>query len=142
MHWIDIQRVLAPHACGMYGVALLVEYRHPGRVIHCSDEDFAPGFNARVLLVGFHHAVRRGRLRVQRFVAVARPVPAALYRPGAAEDRAIEVGGIREIGDPRHAAGQTIGAWLAEPPAAITFACARDLMLAWMPTLARSCWID
>ena len=47
--------------------------------------------------------VRFGGEIIEVLVAVPRPVPAALDRTAAAEDRAVEVRGIGEVCDPAHA---------------------------------------
>src|SRR6185437_12958748 len=50
------------------------------------------------------HGVSLGRTILEALVAEPRPVPSASDRAATTENRPIEIGWVREVGDPAHAA--------------------------------------
>ncbi|MPL80474.1 hypothetical protein SDC9_26374 [bioreactor metagenome] len=101
---IDVEVIAAAHARRLHRVAVLVEHRHPGGVLHDLHVDVRPQRQPFVLLCRIDDGIGLGRFGIEILVAVPRPVPAALDRAGTAEDRAVEVRRIGEVGDPGHAA--------------------------------------
>src|SRR6516165_6159835 len=100
MDRLDEEDGIAADPVRMHGVAFLIHDRNPGRVLHHIVEDALPGLGALGLHRLGHHGIGGRSPLVEGGVAVPGPVPAALDRARAAQDHGIEVGGIREIGDP------------------------------------------
>src|ERR1700722_18489694 len=68
-----------------------------------------PGIEPLVFLLGLRHGVRLCPAVLEALVAEPRPVPSAGNRAAAAENRPVEVGWVREVGDPTHATGPRKG---------------------------------
>ena len=100
---IDVEVVCPAHPFRFHGVALLVKDRHPWGLLHHLGIDIRP-HRKTLGIGGIGKAVGLGGLGGDLGGAEFRPVPAALARARTAQDRAIEVRGIGEGGNPRHAA--------------------------------------
>src|ERR1700744_822889 len=96
--------ILAGNALRMDDIGLLVEDRCPGGILHHFLEYLAPFGIALRLLCRIGDGISLGSAIVQCLVAIPGPVPATIDSATTTENRRVEVAGIREIGDPGHAA--------------------------------------